>query len=133
MELTRVVGGVGYVNESKATNVDAAIKSICSMEASVVLIMGGLDKNNDFKPIADYLERVEQVILIGDAADKIEAAIAGRCEVRRADSMEDAVAKASERANAGDTVLLAPACASFDMFDNYVHRGNAFREAVNNL
>ncbi len=133
MELTRVVGGVAYVNDSKATNVDAAIKSIRSMEAAVVLIMGGLDKNNDFRPIADYLERVEQVILIGDAADKIETAIADRCEVRRAGSMKDAVAKASEKANAGDTVLLAPACASFDMFDDYVQRGNAFREAVNNL
>lgn len=133
MELTRVVGGVAYIDDSKATNVDAAIKSVRSIEGSMVLIMGGLDKNTDFAPIASHLGRVKQVVLIGDATKKIESAIGDHCRVSRAATMEDAVRKASDHATAGDTVLLAPACASFDMFENYMDRGNAFREAVNQL
>ncbi|MEE9270065.1 MAG: UDP-N-acetylmuramoyl-L-alanine--D-glutamate ligase [Candidatus Krumholzibacteria bacterium] len=133
MELTRVVGGVAYINDSKATNVDAAIKSVRSIEGSVVLIMGGLDKSSDFRPMLDQLSRVKQVVLIGDAAEKIQSVIGGHCEVGQANTMEEAVGKASKKATAGDTVLLAPACASFDMFKNYEDRGNAFRDAVNRL
>jgi UDP-N-acetylmuramoylalanine--D-glutamate ligase len=133
MELTRVVGGVAYINDSKATNVDAAIKSVRSIEGPVVLIMGGLDKSSDFRPMVDQLSRVKRVFLIGAAAEKIRSVIGEHCEVGEASSMEEAVGEASKNATAGDTVLLAPACASFDMFKDYADRGNAFRDAVNRL
>jgi UDP-N-acetylmuramoylalanine--D-glutamate ligase len=133
MELSRVVGGVAYINDSKATNVDATIKSVRSIEGKVVLIVGGLDKEGDYRPLAEHLADVRRVILIGQASDKIEAALQGSCKITRAKTMAEAVRVASEVAQAGDTVLLAPACASFDMFDNYAERGEAFKAAVSSL
>ena len=133
MELSRVVGGVAYINDSKATNVDATIKSVRSIEGKVVLIAGGLDKEGDYRPLAEHLADVRRVILIGQASEKIEATLQGSCEITRAKTMAEAVGVASEVAQAGDTVLLAPACASFDMFDNYAERGEAFKAAVSSL
>lgn len=130
MEIVRTVGGVAYIDDSKATNVDATIKSLRSIEGRVVLILGGSDKNLDFSPLVEHVGRVKAAILIGQTREKIRSALAGRCALSDAATMEEAVRKAAEEASPGDTVLLAPACASFDMFDNYAHRGEVFRAAV---
>jgi len=133
MELVRVVGGIAYVNDSKATNVDASVKSLMSIEGGVVIILGGRDKDGDFTALKPYLARVRLAVLIGEARGTIRATLAGSCPLADAEDMEAAVAAAAEAAQAGDTVLLAPACASFDMFDNYQHRGEVFRKVVNAL
>ena len=130
MEIVQTVRGVVYINDSKATNVDAAVKSLCSIEGRVVLILGGSDKNLDFRPLLDHIRRVRAVVLIGQTREKIRSVLAGRCEILDAETMEEAVRKAAAAALPGDTVMLAPACASFDMFDSYAHRGEVFREAV---
>lgn len=133
MEPVRTVGGVDYINDSKATNVDATIKSLRSIDGKVVLILGGLDKNGDFRPLLDYVDRLRQVILIGSARDKIRSVLDGKCELSESETLEEAVLDAAKAAARGDTVLLAPACASFDMFKSYADRGEVFRAAVNAL
>jgi UDP-N-acetylmuramoylalanine--D-glutamate ligase len=133
MEPVRTLRGVTYIDDSKATNVDATIKSIRSVEGKVVVILGGSDKNLDFRPLADHVGRMRLAVLIGQASGRIREVLAGRCELASAASLEEAVKKASEAASPGDTVLLAPACASFDMFRNYAHRGEVFRRAVEAL
>jgi UDP-N-acetylmuramoylalanine--D-glutamate ligase len=133
MELVQVVGGVAYIDDSKATNVDAAAKSLQSIGGGVILILGGRDKNGDFTTLYPFLKNVKSVVLIGEAAEKIESVLEGRCPLARAGSMEDAVTKASAVASPGDTVLLAPACASFDMFVDYKERGDVFRRCVKRI
>lgn len=133
MELVRALRGVTYIDDSKATNVDATIKSIRSVDGKVVVILGGSDKNLDFRPLADHAGRMRLAILIGQASGRIRAVLEGRCELASAASLEEAVRQAAEAASPGDTVLLAPACASFDMFRNYAHRGEVFRRAVEAL
>jgi UDP-N-acetylmuramoylalanine--D-glutamate ligase len=133
MELVRIIGGVAYVNDSKATNVDAAVKSIVSIEGNVILIIGGRDKNGDFTTLLPHIGKVVEVITIGEAAKKIEKVLRGKCSIQRASGMDEAVSLASVAAKAGDTVLLAPACASFDMFKDYAHRGEVFRTSVKAL
>jgi UDP-N-acetylmuramoylalanine--D-glutamate ligase len=133
MEIVRKVGGITYINDSKATNVDATIKSLRSIEEKVVLILGGSDKNLDFHPLLDHLHRVKEVILIGQTREKIRSVLVGCCEISDAGTLEEAVRRAAAVASPGDTVLLAPACASFDMFSNYAHRGEVFRRAVQAL
>lgn len=133
MELTRVINGVAYINDSKATNVDATIKSIRSIDGDLVLIIGGQDKSGDFKVLRNHLSHVKQAILIGEAREKIRAALKGSCELVDARTMKEAVERAGRTTVAGDTVLLAPACASFDMFKNYAERGECFRDEVASL
>ncbi|MFH1754640.1 MAG: UDP-N-acetylmuramoyl-L-alanine--D-glutamate ligase [Candidatus Latescibacterota bacterium] len=133
MELVRVIGGVAYVNDSKATNVDAAVKSIVSIKGNLILIIGGRDKNGDFSVLLPNLDHVSNVIVIGEAARKIEKILREKCSVTNASDMDQAVLLASKTARAGDTVLLAPACASFDMFKDYAHRGEAFKSSVKAL
>ena len=134
LEFTAEVGGVGFYNDSKATNVDAAIKSLEAFRGGITVILGGKDKGSDFTPLrALVLERCRQVVLIGAAAAKIAEALDGTKPLHRADTMEQAVRLGFELCEPGDTVLLAPACASFDMFDNYEHRGRVFKEAVHRL
>ena len=133
MELVRVVGGVAYVNDSKATNVDATVKSLISVEGPSIVILGGRDKEGDFSALLPHLAGVRRAVLIGEAAPVIRRALAGRVEMSDARDMADAVHIAHEGAHAGDTVLLAPACASFDMFKNYQERGEVFRACVNRL
>lgn len=131
IEFVAEINGVKFYNDSKATNVDSTIKALEAFAGNVILILGGKDKGGDFSVLATLVkERVKSIILIGAASDKIARQLAGAQEMTRADSMEDAVGKSIAAAAAGDTVLLAPACASFDMFDNYEHRGRAFKEAV---
>jgi len=133
MEMVRVRGGVAYINDSKATNVDAAVKSLRSIEGRVILIIGGKDKNGDFSTLIPHLDRVVEIIAIGEAAGKIERVLADCRSCKRAVSLEEAVSVAEIIARPGDTVLLAPACASFDMFTDYKHRGDVFRASVSAL
>jgi len=120
-----------YYNDSKATNVDATIKALESFSANIHLILGGKDKGSDYSALNDLLrERVKRVYTIGAAAAKIESQIEGTTEIVPSQTLENAVRRASESARPGDIVLLAPACASFDQFENYEHRGRVFKEAV---
>ena len=134
LEYVASIRGVDYYNDSKATNVDATIKALESFPANIHIILGGKDKGSDYTMLAPLVrERVKQVVLLGAASDKIAAQLEGVRPLTRAASMQDAVEQAQAAAHSGDTVLLAPACASFDMFDNYEHRGRVFKQEVMNL
>jgi UDP-N-acetylmuramoylalanine--D-glutamate ligase len=134
IEYVATVRGVEYYNDSKATNVDATIKALESFPANIHLILGGKDKGSDYTVLNPLLrERVKRVYSIGAAASKIESQIAGSADVVHAETLENAVSRAASAAMPGDVVLLAPACASFDQFENYQHRGRVFKEAVRRL
>jgi UDP-N-acetylmuramoylalanine--D-glutamate ligase len=131
LEFVREVGGVKYYNDSKATNVDATLKAVEAFAGGIHLILGGKDKGSDYRVLESLLrERVKTVITIGSAAEKIERQLDGVVKIERAETLKRAVAYAHEAAVAGDTVLLAPACASFDQFENYEQRGRVFKELV---
>ena len=131
LEYVATVQGVEYYNDSKATNVDATIKALESFPANVHLILGGKDKGSDYTVLNDLLrERVKCVYTIGAAAEKIESQIRGAAAVVSSGTLESAVRQAAAAAQSGDVVLLAPACASFDQFQNYEHRGRVFKELV---
>jgi UDP-N-acetylmuramoylalanine--D-glutamate ligase len=124
-------GGVTWVNDSKATNPGAALRSLHGFPPPLVWIAGGRDKGLDMSALAESAAaRARAAILLGEAADKLGAALAGRTDVHRAGSLEEAVALASQLARPGDTVLLAPACASQDQFRDFAERGERFRRAV---
>lgn len=130
--------GVAWFNDSKGTNVAAAISAITSVGGSVpgrvILIAGGVGKGADFRSMVPALRNhARTVVLIGQDAGQMEAAFSGAVDVRRADSLEDAVTEAAGVASAGDAVLLSPACASFDMFQDFAHRGRVFTSAVEAL
>jgi UDP-N-acetylmuramoylalanine--D-glutamate ligase len=134
MQFVRRVSAVNYVNDSKATNVAAAIASIRSVDGMLVLIAGGVGKGADFGDLAEPLEnKLRAAVLIGRDAEAIEAALDTIMPTYFARDMDDAVQQAAAFAEADDTVLLAPACASFDQFDNYAARGEAFCRAVEAL
>jgi UDP-N-acetylmuramoylalanine--D-glutamate ligase len=132
LEYVATIRGVEYYNDSKATNVDATIKALESFPSGVHLILGGKDKGSDYTVLNDLLrQRVKRVYTIGAAAEKIQSQIAG--EVASSGTLEGAVRQAAASAQPGDIVLLAPACASFDQFQNYEHRGRVFKELVRAL
>jgi UDP-N-acetylmuramoylalanine--D-glutamate ligase len=134
IEWVSEIDGVPYYNDSKATNIDATIKSIESFPGNILLIAGGRDKAGDFTVLRSLVrERVKHLVLIGEAADKIRKALFGMAEMSEARSLQEAVSICRALARAGDVVLLAPACASFDMFQDYEHRGRVFKEAVRRL
>jgi UDP-N-acetylmuramoylalanine--D-glutamate ligase len=134
LEFVRELDGVRYFNDSKATNVDATAKAVEAFPGGIWLILGGKDKDSDYTVLVPLLRgRVKTVITIGSAAEKIERQLAGIVKIERAETMERAVALARANATTGDTVLLAPACASFDQFENYEHRGRVFKELVTEL
>jgi UDP-N-acetylmuramoylalanine--D-glutamate ligase len=123
--------GVAWIDDSKATNPDAARLALEALRGSAVWIAGGRNKGVDLRPLADLAaRRARTAVLIGEAADAIETALAGRVPVRRARDIEEAVAFAGEAAQPGDVVLLSPACASFDQFRNYEERGARFAAAA---
>jgi UDP-N-acetylmuramoylalanine--D-glutamate ligase len=133
LEFAATINGVDYYNDSKATNVDATIKALESFPANIHLILGGKDKGSDYSVLNDLLrERVKRVYTIGAAAGKIEGQIKG-VEIVHAETLENAIRKAHAVAQPGDVVLLAPACASFDQFKSYEHRGKVFKEIVRAL
>jgi len=134
LEYVATIRGVEFFNDSKATNVDATIKALESFPANIHLILGGKDKGSDYTVLNDLLrQRVKRVYTIGAAAEKIESQIKGAAEVVHAETLENAIRRASAVAQAGDVVLLAPACASFDQFQSYEHRGRVFKEVVHAL
>jgi UDP-N-acetylmuramoylalanine--D-glutamate ligase len=134
LEWVKTVRGVEYYNDSKATNVDATIKALASFPGGIHLILGGKDKDSDYTQLAPLLrERAKVVYTIGSAAEKIERQLAGVVKIESAGTLSAAVHAAATGAQSGDVVLLAPACSSFDQFENYEHRGRAFRESVQAL
>jgi UDP-N-acetylmuramoylalanine--D-glutamate ligase len=133
-ELVAELNGVTFINDSKATNVDAVEKALRSLPGRAVLIAGGRDKGMDFTSIKEVVaEKVKLAVLIGEAQNKMWRAWSRAVPCVRASSMEEAVRRAAAQSRAGDTVLLSPACASFDMFENYEDRGDEFKRQVFNL
>ncbi len=131
LEFVADINGVHYFNDSKATNVDATMKAIAAFSGGVHVILGGKDKNSDYTLLRPLLEeRVTAVYTIGAAAEKIEREIDGATRIVASKTLTAAVEAATRDAKAGDVVLLAPACASFDQFDSYEHRGRVFKELV---
>jgi UDP-N-acetylmuramoylalanine--D-glutamate ligase len=134
LEYVATIQGVEYYNDSKATNVDATIKAVESFPANIHLILGGKDKGSDYTMLNNLLrERVKAVYTIGAAAEKIRSHIKGTTQIVSSGNIETALKQASAAARPGDVVLLAPACASFDQFQNYEHRGRVFKELVHQL
>jgi UDP-N-acetylmuramoylalanine--D-glutamate ligase len=134
LEFVRDLDGVAWYNDSKATNVDATLKALAAFPGGLWVILGGKDKNSDYTPLAGPLkDRARAALLIGAAAEKIEKQLAGSVPMIHCGTLDRAVRQARERARRGDTVLLAPACASFDQFENFEHRGREFQRLVNGL
>jgi UDP-N-acetylmuramoylalanine--D-glutamate ligase len=131
LEFVATLNGVDYYNDSKATNVDASMKAIAAFPGGIHLILGGKDKNSDYRQMRALMqERVKTVYTIGAAAEKIHTHIEGAVPVVSAGTLEEAIARAAAAAQPGEIVLLAPACSSFDQFENYEHRGRVFKEVV---
>ena len=134
LEFVRTVEGVDYFNDSKATNVDAAVKAVAAFPGGIHLILGGKDKDSDYTTLSPLLrERVKAVYTIGSAAEKIERQLQGVVKMVGAGTIDVAIHEAAKAAIPGDVVLLAPACSSFDQFENYEHRGRTFRRIVQEL
>ncbi|HVO57152.1 MAG TPA: UDP-N-acetylmuramoyl-L-alanine--D-glutamate ligase [Dongiaceae bacterium] len=134
IEFVAEIAGVRYYNDSKATNVDATLKALGSFPGRVLVILGGKDKDSDYRLLRDALrEKAVLALLIGAAAEKIASQIAGSVAIAREGTLDRAVAAAAQSARPGNIVLLAPACASFDQFQNYEHRGRVFKQLVREL
>jgi UDP-N-acetylmuramoylalanine--D-glutamate ligase len=134
LEFVGDVGGVTYYNDSKATNVDAALKAVEAFNGPLIVILGGKDKGSPYTPLADALRsKARAAILIGESADRIAHDLGDSVPCVSAGTLERAVEMAAERTQPGDTVLLAPACSSFDQFENYEQRGRAFKQLVAQL
>ncbi|MGH9675957.1 MAG: UDP-N-acetylmuramoyl-L-alanine--D-glutamate ligase [Candidatus Acidiferrum sp.] len=134
LEFVAEINGARYYNDSKATNVDATLKALDSFPGRILIILGGKDKGSDYTVLQKPLrEKAILALLIGAAADKIEKQITGSAAIERAGTIGRAVDIASHAARSGDVVLLAPACASFDQFENYEHRGRVFKNLVKQL
>jgi UDP-N-acetylmuramoylalanine--D-glutamate ligase len=134
IEFVAEIDGVKFYNDSKATSVDAtskALEALSEGDGRTVLILGGRGKNAPYAPLIDLIERsVRALVLIGEDAGNIESQLRSHSEIVRAETMEDAVRSGFEIARPGDSVLLAPACASFDMFRSFEHRGEVFKRTV---
>jgi UDP-N-acetylmuramoylalanine--D-glutamate ligase len=128
------VRGVSYIDDSKGTNVGATLAAVAGMPGPLVMILGGEGKQQDFTPLAGaFRDKVRHAVLIGADAQRLEHALRGVCALERAATLPEAVRAAAAAARPGDTVLLSPACASFDMFQDYAHRGAVFVQAVQEL
>jgi UDP-N-acetylmuramoylalanine--D-glutamate ligase len=134
LEYVATHNGVEFYNDSKATNVDATAKAIAAFNGGIHLILGGKDKNSDYRQLADLLrERVSAVYTIGAAAAKIESHLRGIISIHSCGTLDKAVAAATAAARPGEVVLLAPACSSFDQFESYEHRGRVFKDIVHKM
>ena len=134
LEFVRTIRGVEFYNDSKATSVDATAKALSAFERGVHLILGGKDKGAPYAPLRPLLQgRVRDILLIGAAADRIEAQLKDVAVTIQAGDLETAVRQAFQRAVPGEVVLLAPACASFDQFEDYEHRGRVFKKLTSEL
>ncbi len=134
LEFVRELDGVRYINDSKATNVDSVWYALRSFNEPIFLILGGQDKGNDYNQIKDLvIEKVEKIYAIGSSADVVFNFFHKDVKVEIKNSLQDAIISASKEARQGEVVLLSPACASFDQFEDYQHRGRVFKEFVKNL
>jgi UDP-N-acetylmuramoylalanine--D-glutamate ligase len=134
LEWLRKINNVDYYNDSKATNIDAALKAIKSFNRPIVLIAGGRHKGADYFPLVEGARGlVKQVVLLGEARELLEKAFRNLCPCTLVEDMQQAVEMAASLAQPGDVVLLAPACSSFDMFQDYVQRGEVFKSIVEGL
>jgi UDP-N-acetylmuramoylalanine--D-glutamate ligase len=134
LEFVAALDGVRFYNDSKATSVDAATKAIDSFNGGLWVIMGGKDKGSDYTVLRERLQdKANGVLLIGSAAEKIATELDGAVRLIHAGTLDRAVSEAWKNARPGDTVLLAPACASFDQFQSYEHRGQVFKQLVKDL
>ncbi len=126
--------GVAYINDSKATNVDSVYYALEGVSAPIIWIAGGIDKGNDYKALYPFTDKIKALICLGLKNEKLKKAFESRIPtVEEFDNIKKAVARAQKLAESGDTILLSPACASFDLFKNYIDRGIQFKEAVNEL
>jgi UDP-N-acetylmuramoylalanine--D-glutamate ligase len=131
LEFVTTINGVAFYNDSKATNVDATVKALESFPGNIHIILGGKDKGSDYTELVPLLRaRAKRAYLIGAAAEKISSQIQGATEITHSGTLERAVRQAFDSAKPGDVVVLAPACASFDQFENYEQRGRVFKEQV---
>jgi UDP-N-acetylmuramoylalanine--D-glutamate ligase len=131
LEYVATINGVEFYNDSKATNVDATAKAVAAFPSGIHLILGGKDKGSDYTLLSQLLrERVSAVYTIGSAAAKIESHLRGVISIHSCQTLEKAVSAAASAARPGEIVLLAPACSSFDQFENYEHRGRVFKQLV---
>lgn len=134
LEFVREINGVKFINDSKATNVNSLWYALESFDEPIILIAGGRDKGNDYSKVYELVKKkVKLIIAIGESRDKIYNEFKNLTKVIKVDSMEEAVRSAYEEASSGDVVLLSPACASFDMFEDFEHRGEIFKKLVNEL
>ena len=136
MEPVAVIGGVEYLNNSMCTNVMAAVRSVEAIVEPVVVIAGGVHKGGDLRPLAKTIaSKVKHLVLIGNSAEELRDAVAleGYDRITMSPSLKDAVLAAKGKAEAGDVVMLAPVCASFDMFVDFEDRGRQFKETVREL
>ena len=134
LEFVRELNGIEFINDSKATNVDSVWYALRSFNNPIRLILGGKDKGNDYNGIKELVKsNVKKVYAIGSSAEKVISFFHTVTEVQVCNDMEEAVVKAYEDASRGEVVLLSPACASFDMFNNYEHRGKVFKQIVEQL
>ena len=132
LEYVATINGVEFYNDSKATNVDATLKAVSSFSSGIHLILGGKDKNSDYTQLAQLLRaRVRAIYTIGSAAAKIESQLRGVVSILSCETLDNAVSAAGSAARPGEVVLLAPACSSYDQFENYEQRGKVFKELVN--
>jgi UDP-N-acetylmuramoylalanine--D-glutamate ligase len=135
LELVRVINGVSYINDSKATNINAVWYALDSFNMPIVLILGGRDKGNNYTELQSQLvEKVHTIVAIGEAREAIKSQLNNVVpDILEANSLEEAVLISKKKAKRGEIVLLSPACSSFDMFENYEHRGETFKSFVNQL
>lgn len=134
LELVKVIHGIEYVNDSKATNVESVWYALRSFEKPILLILGGKDKGNDYTRIKKLVKNnVKKIYAIGSSSDIVYEEFSDIVTVEKMDSLEDCVTQSYKDAEIGEVVLLSPACASFDMFNNYQHRGEIFKKAVESL
>jgi UDP-N-acetylmuramoylalanine--D-glutamate ligase len=134
LELVRTIDGIKFINDSKATNVDSVYWALQSFEEPIILIMGGKDKGNNYDAIRDLVQnRVKKIFAIGSSANKIFNYFHKIVKVEIKESLEECVKAAFMEARNNDVILLSPACASFDMFENFEHRGKVFKDAVMSL
>lgn len=134
MELVRVRNGVTYIDDSKGTNIGSLMMALKGLTGSVILIAGGVDKGGDYRVLGELVkEKVKLMVLIGEARFKIKDALGGLTETVMAESLKEAIEVSEKNAKAGETVLLCPACSSFDMFRDYKERGDKFKEFVRAL
>jgi len=134
VEFVKELNGVAFYDDSKGTNIDAVIKAVEAMPGPVILIGGGVDKGASYMPWKKpFLGKVKKIVVIGEAADKIENELSAYFDVEKEKTLEAAIDRALALANKGDCVLLSPGCSSFDMFRDYAHRGDVFKQYINVL